>query len=104
MGMLPKLQRDIEGDTLLLTLAGDFDGAAAEAFRAAYEQTPVPWECVAIDMRDVAFMDSSGLHELVRLNERARALGLEVRLVRPSPAVMRLLELTGLESQFAVRD
>jgi anti-sigma B factor antagonist len=102
--MLLKIETEMDVDTLRVTLAGEFDGASVDAFRAAVQQTPLPWERVAIDLRDLVFMDSSGLHELVRLNERARQLGLEVTLVRPSQPVMRLLELTGLEAEFAVRD
>ena len=55
---------------------------------------------MVIDVSDVAFMDSSGLQELVRLDNRARERGLEVVLARPSVPVMRLLELTGLEQHF----
>jgi anti-anti-sigma factor len=102
--MLLKIETEMEGDTLLVTLAGEFDGAAVEAFRAAVRQTERPWERATIDMRDVVFVDSSGLNELVRLNTRARDLGLAVTLMRPSPAVVRLLALTGLEDLFAVHD
>ena len=102
--MLLKIHSEVEGDTLRLTLAGEFHRASLDAFRAAVEHTAIPWERLALDMRDIVFMDSSGLHELVRLNDRAHALGLAVTLVRPSEPVKRLLELTGLEAQFAVRD
>jgi len=49
-------------------------------------------------------MDSSGLQELVRLNNRAHERGFELVLTTPSPPVMRLLELTGLQSHFTIRD
>jgi anti-anti-sigma factor len=102
--MLLKIDTGAEGDTLNVTLSGEFDMAAVVAFRRAVEDSPEPWQHVAIDMRDVVFMDSSGLQELLRLNNRARERGLEVVLVRPSVPVMRLLELTGLEFHFAIRD
>ena len=102
--MLLKIDTEAEGDTLHVTLSGEFDMGAVAAFRAAVEQTEEPWRRATIDMNDVAFMDSSGLQELLRLNNRAREHDLEVVLVRPSLPVMRLLELTGLESQFAISD
>jgi anti-anti-sigma factor len=49
-------------------------------------------------------MDSSGLQELVRLNNRAHEKNLEVVLVTPSAPVLRLLELTGLQPHFTIRD
>jgi anti-sigma B factor antagonist len=102
--MLLKIDTAAEGDTLHATLAGEFDMGGVSAFRKAVEDEPEPWQRAEIDMHDVVFMDSSGLQELLRLNNRARERGLEVVIVRPSVPVMRLLELTGLESQFTTRD
>jgi anti-sigma B factor antagonist len=102
--MLLKIHTEAEGDTLNVTLSGEFDMGAVAAFRAAVEEAPDPWERAAIDMNDVVFMDSSGLQELLRLNNRAREKDLEVVLVRPSVPVLRLLELTGLESHFSIRE
>ena len=62
------------------------------------------WQRLLLDMSDIAFLDSTGLGALVRLNQRSRELDLEMLLVSPSPPVVRLLELTGLEQQFAVSD
>jgi anti-sigma B factor antagonist len=101
--MLLKINTEVEGDLLRLTLSGEFDLAAVPRFRKAVEQSETPWERAEIDMSDLAFMDSSGLQALVQLNNAAHEQGLEVTLLRPSHPVRRLLELTGLESQFAVR-
>ena len=102
--MLLRIDTEMDGTTLRVTLAGEFDASSVDLFREAVEHTEPAWDCVAIDMRDVAFMDSSALGELVRLNKRARQLRAELTLVRPSPQVSGLLELTGLETEFAVRD
>jgi anti-sigma B factor antagonist len=102
--MLLKIHTEAKGDTLRVTLAGEFDLASVPEFRRAVEQSETAWERAEIDMSDVAFMDSSGLQALVHLSNRAHEKGFEVTLVRPSHPVIRLLELTGLESHFAVRD
>ena len=102
--MLLKIHTEAEGDLLRATLSGEFDLAAVPQFRSAVEHAQTPWERAEIDMADVAFMDSSGLQALVHLNNAAHEQGFTVTLVRPSHPVRRLLELTGLESQFAVRD
>ena len=101
--MLLKIDTEAEGDTLRVRLSGEFDMGAVAAFRAAVEDTPEAWQRAEIEMNDVVFMDSSGLQELVRLNNRARERDLEVVLVQPSVSVTRLLQLTGLESHFAIR-
>jgi len=102
--MLLKIDTEAEGSTLNVTLSGEFDMGGVAAFRAAVEDPPEPWKRVAIAMHDVVFMDSSGLQELLRLHNRARVRDLEVVLVRPSVPVMTLLELTGLESHFSIRE
>jgi anti-anti-sigma factor len=101
--MLLKIDTQTAGDTLNVTLAGEFDMGSVAAFRAAVEEAVEPWRRVVIDMSDVGFMDSSGLQELVRLDNRARERGLEVIIAKPSLPVTRLLELTGLGAHFNVR-
>ena len=102
--MLLKIQTETDGDTLNVTLSGEFDMGAVAVFRRTVEDQAEPWRRAVIDMSDLAFMDSSGLQELVRLNNRARERGLEVVVARPSLPVTRLLELTGLEHHFTIRD
>jgi anti-anti-sigma factor len=102
--MLLRIDTEMEGDTLRVTLAGEFDASSVEPFREAVEPDDPAWDCVALDMRDVTFMDSSALGELVRLDRRARELRGQLTLVRPSSQVRALLELTGLAAEFAVRD
>jgi anti-anti-sigma factor len=99
-----KIQTALDDETLSVALAGEFDAGSVDEFRAAVQGESVLWRRLLLDMSDLAFMDSTGLGALVRLNQRARELGLELLLVRPSPPVVRLLELTGLEQQFAVSD
>jgi len=99
-----EIDTEIEGDTLRVALSGELDMGTVPQFRDAVEDESAPWRTIAIDASDLAFMDSSGLQELVRLNNLARERQLELVLVRPSLPVVRLLELTGLEQHFTVRD
>jgi anti-anti-sigma factor len=102
--MLLRIDTKVDGDTLAVALAGEFDMGSIGEFRAAMESASESWQRATIDLRDVVFMDSSGLQELVRLNNRAHERNLELVLVTPSEPVMRLLELTGLRSHFTIRD
>jgi anti-anti-sigma factor len=102
--MLLRIDTQSEGDTLTVKLSGEFDLGSISDFREAVEGAAEPWQRAEIDLRDLVFMDSSGLQELVRLNNRAHEKKLEVVLVRPSAPVMRLLELTGLQSHFTIGD
>ena len=102
--MLLKIDTNLEEDTLAVKLVGEFDMGSIGEFRAALEGASEQWRCAEIDLRDLVFMDSSGLQELVRLNNRAHERNLEVVLIKPSAPVMRLLELTGLQSHFTIRE
>ena len=99
-----KINTEIEDGTLRLTLAGEFDMGEVAYFRKAIQGPDESWQRVVVEMRDVAFMDSSGLQELLHFQERVREMGRELVLSRPSVAVLRLLELTGVDSHFTVRE
>jgi len=100
--MLLKIHTESEGDTLRVRLAGEFDLTGIGDFRREVEESLTPWKRAEIDLSDVVFMDSSGLQALVSLNNRAEERGLELALVSPSVPVSRILQLTGLESQFVI--
>jgi anti-sigma B factor antagonist len=52
---------------------------------------------LVVDMTGTRFCDSSGLHTLIAAHKRAEAEGREVLLVIPSPAVLRVFALTGMD-------
>lgn len=51
---------------------------------------------LVVDALGVTFMDSSGVNSLVRARERAARLDGSLHVVAESPAVRRVLEITGL--------
>jgi anti-anti-sigma factor len=54
---------------------------------------------VVIDLRELEFMDSSGVRVLITAHARAGDHGERLTLVRPAPggAVERILEIAGVE-------
>jgi anti-anti-sigma factor len=57
---------------------------------------------LTIDVGEVSFIDSSGLRALINLAHDADEIGVRIVLQRASPAVARLLNLTGLEGLFGM--
>ncbi|MFJ1807996.1 MULTISPECIES: STAS domain-containing protein [unclassified Streptomyces] len=49
-----------------------------------------------IDLSGVPFMDSSGMNIILRVYQEVRALPGSVHVIDPTPAVRRVLELTGV--------
>lgn len=85
----------------IVRVGGEFDFDTAEALDRAL--TPAPGDAPAgtvLDLSQVAFADSSFLHVLLRAGERHRAAGVPLFAVQPSPAVVRLLEITDTARSF----
>jgi anti-anti-sigma factor len=59
---------------------------------------------VVLDLRGLTFMDSSGLHELIKQNELARNNRHNLAVVRGSDAIDRLLEMTGVKDHLVLVD
>lgn len=84
--------RTEEGDNTVVALHGELDLAGTDEV-ARKTETIVPGTTVTVDMRELAFIDSSGIHALMKLDVRARAEGWTLRLAAPQDAVRRVLEL-----------
>ena len=55
-----------------------------------------------LDLSRVTFLDSTGLRVLARANKLCRLEGVDLRLVRPSVAVRRVLDITLLTPVFNI--
>jgi anti-anti-sigma factor len=78
-------------------LAGELDLATAPQLEAMTEQL-----CsngareLVLDLREVAFIDSTGLRAILRAREHCEGHRCELFLTPGQPAVQRLFELTGV--------
>jgi len=57
-----------------------------------------------IDLSGVDFVDSSGLRTLIEAHQRFKANGGSLTLVRPSPVVTRLFDISGVGDYLNVSD
>ena len=87
----------------MLALEGALDIATAtEANKRLIElDLPRGGELV-LDLRDVTFMDSTGIRLLLLARGHARRCGASFVVVRGPDDVMRVLELVGLDDQLAI--
>ena len=81
--------------TVLVT--GEVDLDTAPAVRDEVLRHLHGGATVHLDLGDVTFMDSSGLHVLLATSRRAAEVGADLQLARVSARVQRLLELTGTD-------
>lgn len=86
----------------LVTAIGEVDMATAPALREALREGLVHSPRVVVDLRDVRFLDSTGLHVLVTACRHTRRGG-GLTLVQPNEIVYRVLQGTQLDQVFTVR-
>ena len=61
-------------------------------------------ELAVVDLRELAFLDSSGLEAIVKFESSSRAAGVEVVLVRGPRAVERLFSVMQLDKKLRIVD
>ncbi|QKW25056.1 STAS domain-containing protein [Streptomyces seoulensis] len=81
----------------VLTLAGEIDHHTGDTLRRALDVEATGPVRIAVDMGQVTFMDSSGINILINAHHAAAATGGWLRLAAPVPAVLRTLQIVGID-------
>jgi anti-anti-sigma factor len=89
-------------DTLRGTLVGELDLLTEADLIAAFGQAidTTSSTSILLDLRQISFMDSSGLRGVLQCKERAAARGIPFSLVVEPGPVTRLLDVAGVRSWF----
>ena len=83
----------------VVTAVGEIDADTAPELASAIESIPGD---VKVDLAGIEFMDSSGIRVLIDAHQALAAHSHTLTLVRPAPAVMRVLELSNLDSYLVI--
>jgi anti-sigma B factor antagonist len=99
------VQTQITGRTALLAVSGELDLVSCPSLDRAVDQiVESDVDLVVFDLRELEFMDSTGLHCVVRAQNHAHETGRRFALVRGRPQVQRLFDLTGVSDSLTVVD
>jgi anti-sigma B factor antagonist len=96
-----EVEVDETGSAFLVRLRGELDMSTVDQVRDCFEG--VAWDekpTLVVDLRELAFIDSSGLHAIVRLERHARDASRRLFLVRGPSAIARVFEVAGLANEF----
>jgi anti-anti-sigma factor len=86
------------GQTAVVTATGEVDLTNAEGLRDAFLSVlNAGARGLVVDMTATTFLDSAGVTALVRASRRAAATEATVRLAVTAPAVLRVLNLVGID-------
>jgi anti-anti-sigma factor len=76
-------------------LCGELDVDTTPLLEWALRAPDSQAQLIVLDMRDLAFMDSTGVHAIVNAGARVRQLGHRLVILRGPPEVDRVFALTG---------
>lgn len=94
----------LEGQTRI-ALTGELDIASALEFEEGLTQAEADApEVLVLDLRQLAFIDSTGLRAVIAADERARSAGRRLVIVRGTAAVDRVLSVTQLDQRLELVD
>ena len=89
-------------DAAWVHVGGELDIATTPQLERTLDESRA--RLVVLDLRELAFIDSCGMHAIVRAGIRARRAGRRLVLVRVPANVDRMLTLTGSSDQVEIGD
>nr|MBQ4317722.1 anti-sigma factor antagonist [Clostridia bacterium] len=95
---------EYESGVLLIRLNGEIDHHSAKEVRENIDRELFYYRpaTLILDLGSIGFMDSAGLGLILGRYTKAKELGGTVRLLNPTPAIVKLLELAGALKMFPV--
>ncbi len=94
-----------EGRAAIIVVSGELDLASGPELEQVIEGVSgSASQLLVIDLRELDFMDSTGLSVIVRAHQRLADDGRRLGLVRGSAQVQRLLDLTGVADRLPLVD
>ncbi len=85
-----------------LVVSGEIDSSTADMLTGFLIPTPGDSGELAVDMAEVAFIDSSGLRVLIQAHQQAEQSQRRLVIINPSPIVSRLFDVSGLNELFNI--
>jgi anti-anti-sigma factor len=95
-----------DGDqAVVIAVSGELDLASSPSLERELERRAASGaELVIVDLRQLEFMDSTGLSVLVRAHQRTAERGQRLAVVKGPQQVQRLLSLTGVAERLTLVD
>jgi anti-anti-sigma factor len=92
-------------DVRRIALIGEADLAGTPDLEAALNEACTSGsELTVLDLRELTFIDSSGLHALIKGSQMHRARGCELKIIPGPASLQRLFELTGMNDALSFCD
>lgn len=94
-----------EDRAVVFAVEGELDLASSPTLEQELERVQdADVDLLIVDLRALRFMDSTGLHALVKANKRAADAGRRFAVVKGGAQIQRLLNLTGVGELLLIAD
>lgn len=99
-----RIETDESEGSRSINAAGELDSGSCDALLEAFEQAIAGPEQVqvSLDLRDVSFIDSSGMRTMIQIERIADERGIALFLVPPADEVTELLRTAGIVERMRV--
>ncbi|MFE2416399.1 STAS domain-containing protein [Streptomyces hokutonensis] len=91
------VRTDFVDGTVVVALAGEIDHQTAGPLREALDLPAGGASHVVLDLREVSFMDSSGINIILAVHQTLAQADGWLRLAGTTPAVQRVIQLVGID-------
>jgi anti-sigma B factor antagonist len=96
-----KISQRVVGSTVVVAPSGEIDLASADRLRGGLVAAESNVDKgMVIDLRGVAFIDSTGIGELVACQRRCHGAGVDLAFVVPDGTIRKILHVTGMDAVF----
>jgi anti-sigma B factor antagonist len=93
----------LDSGAVVLALRGDLDMQHLYSFEEELRRVEATQtRCIVLDLRQLDFVDSSGIRQLLAARRRAGRACRRLLLVRGGPSIQRLMALAGLQDVFEI--
>jgi anti-sigma B factor antagonist len=90
------------GDGFVIALTGELDLATVPVAEQELLRAEASHDLIVLDLRRLAFIDSTGLRLMIAADRRARERGAAFVIVEGPPQVRRLFDLSGIAGHLEV--
>lgn len=94
----------IERNRVIVTPRGELDLATVPRLEIELVHARSTGRAVVVDLRQLTFMDSTGLHLLMRFDADARSLGQSFAIIDGEGPIARLLTIVGVRDRLRHAD
>jgi anti-anti-sigma factor len=97
---MSNISTKIDGDTLNITISGQFNFNLVQSFRQAYANDQASGKSINIDLSSTDYIDSSALGMLINMKKSIGAEDLAISISNCPENLMKIFTISNFEKKF----